>query len=207
MALFYWGSQLLPSLQWLEAVLPACFRACLNSRVFIRTQRAFRCFWIVNYLSQWLTKYMVLRDLLLENIYKSVSVLFGHLHLSNTVRFELSKSRELLPDHGLENVHSNLKEKRFCIWRSTKNDGWSQPVWDRFDWDHAKVECLSLEQTGVILDLAETLLSLSFSWWKNSPEASEISSLAHLMVPHECDSKSKRQRDFVISEQKNKTTF
>lgn len=73
MPLFCWGSQLLPSLQWLEAVLPACFRACLNSRVFIRTQRAFRCFWTVDYLAQWLTKYMVLHNLLLENIYKSVS--------------------------------------------------------------------------------------------------------------------------------------
>lgn len=52
-------------------------------------------------------------------------------------------------------------------------------MWDRFDWDHVKVECLSSEQAGVILDLAETLLSLSFSWWKISPEASEISPLAH----------------------------
>lgn len=77
----------------------------------------------------------MLHVLLQENIYKSISVSLGHLHLPDTERFTVTKLRELLPDQELKNILSNPKEKKICVWRSTESSGWSRPAWDTCDRD------------------------------------------------------------------------
>lgn len=167
-------------------------------------QGAFTRFWTVNYLIQWLTIYTVLHVLLQGNIYKSISVLFGHLHLSDTERFMVTKWRELLPDQNLKNILSNPKEKKNCIWRATESSGWSRPAWDTCDRDDVRTgDASALEQSQAQLRCftSASRSIWTFGGWNTSPEAGEISSLG-LTASHECDSKSKQQKDFMISEQK-----
>lgn len=149
---------------WVLVVLPAFSKAYLSSRVYVKTHRAFKCCWTPNYLTQWLTKHAVLHVPLWENIYQPLSVLFGHLCLSNTERLVLNKSRQPLLANNLKPIFSNAKERKFCIWGATWDAGWSQPAWDMYVWDDTALE-LGQAQLGAGSQYPRAGKALNCPWF------------------------------------------
>lgn len=101
--------------------------------------------------------------LLQENIYKSISVLFGHLHLPNTERFMLNNQGSSCQILTWKTSFQTLKKRSFAFGDLQKMMGgpikwWCGTCMTGITWRRVMPQLwsgarLSLEQAGSILDL------------------------------------------------------
>lgn len=122
----------------------------------------------------------------------------------------LNKPREPLLDNNSKIIFSNAKERKFCVWKAAGDDGWSQAAWDTYGWDdtalepgQARLGAGSQYSRSPAKAFDCSLISLSFPGQNIGPEVSSPA----LMAPPERDSEAEEQKDFVVSEQNNQTTF